>query len=300
MNKFLVCAFAAFVLHSGCKSRQIAMNQNPQFPKFDTEGHRGARGLMPENTIPAMYKAIDVGVTTIEMDAQVTKDNKVILAHDPHMNPAFALDPEGKEIPKKDGKKYAVYRMTYNELLKFDVGSKFFDKFPQQKKMKVHIPLLVDLIDSVQNYLKVNNKPQVFYNIETKSKVGTENLLHPEPEKFVKLLMDVIESKKITPYVIIQSFDHRTLQVLHRKYPHVKTSFLTDKNTVSENLKVLGFTPDIYSPNHKQVTAEMVKECHEKNMKVIPWTANTSEEINHLKALGVDGIISDYPNLFNQ
>jgi len=275
------------------------MKQDQPLPPFDIEGHRGARGLMPENTIPAMYKAIDLGVTTIEMDSHVTADGKVVLAHDDYINPLFTLDPDGKEIPKKDAKRYVLYKMTYEELEKFDVGSKFYDKFPKQQKQKAHIPLLSELIDSVQAYLKANNKPQVFYNIETKSSPEGDNKLQPEPEVFVKLLMDVIESKKITPWVIIQSFDPRTLQVLNKKYPHVETSFLAEKGTLQQNLQKLGFKPLIYSPDYKMVDADLVKQCHEKDIKVIPWTVNSKEEIAHLKTLGVDGIISDYPDLFN-
>ena len=275
------------------------MKQSQPFPLFDTEGHRGARGLMPENTIPAMYKAIDLGVTTIEMDSHVTADGKVVLAHDDYINPLFALDGNGKEIPKKDAKKYVLYKMTYDELKKFDVGSKFYGKFPKQQKQKVYIPLLADLIDSVQAYLRANNKPQVFYNIETKSSPEGDNELQPEPGVFVKLLMDVIESKGIIPWVIIQSFDHRTLLVLIKKYPQVKTSFLAEKGSLEENLQKLGFKPFIYSPNYKMVDAGLVMQCHEKGIKVIPWTVNSKEEIAQLKALGVDGIISDYPDLFN-
>ena len=298
MNKMLIFAFAVWGFNSGCKSTQQTSVRAQPLPAFDTEGHRGARGLMPENTIPAMYKAIDLGVTTIEMDAHITADKQVVLAHDHYINPLFSLDAEGKDIPEKDSKKYILYKMTYETLKKFDVGSRYYDKFPQQKKQKAIIPLLSALIDSVQGYLKENNKAQVFYNIETKSVAAGDNLLHPKPEEFVKLLMDVIETKKIAPWVIIQSFDPRTLNVVNRKYPGVKTSYLVDKGTLEENLQKLGFIPDVYSPNYKMVTAELVKQCHQKNIKVIPWTVNSKEEIDQLKALGVDGLISDYPNLF--
>lgn len=298
MKKFLVFAVAVLVFNSGCKSTQHTLMKAQPLPAFDTEGHRGARGLMPENTIPAMYKAIDLGVTTIEMDAHITADKQVVLAHDHYINPLFSLDAEGKEIPKKDSQKYPLYKMTYEDLKKFDVGSLYYDKFPQQKKQKAFIPLLSALIDSVQAYLKENNKAQVFYNIETKSILAGDNLLHPKPEEFVKLLMDVIESKKISSWVIIQSFDPRTLNVVNKKYPVVKTSYLVDKGTLEENLQKLGFIPHVYSPNYKMVTAELVKQCHQKNIKVIPWTVNSKEEIHQLKALGVDGLISDYPSLF--
>lgn len=296
----LISFFAATALSLGCQSPRTLVGGTAKLPAFDEEGHRGARGLMPENTIPAMYKAIDLGVTTLEMDCHISKDKKVVLAHDDYINHLFSSTPDGHEISSADAKKYAIYQMDYSELQKFDLGSRFYDKFPQQQKFKVHMPTLADLIDSVQLYLKANNKPQVFYNIETKSKVSGDNVLHPQPAEFVKLLMEVVESKKITPWVIVQSFDPRTLQVLHKEYPGVKAAFLTEKDAFEENLKNLGFTPAIYSPNSKLVTAELVKKCHDQGMKIIPWTVNTSEEMVKLKALGVDGIISDYPNLFKE
>ncbi|WP_342646346.1 glycerophosphodiester phosphodiesterase family protein [Mucilaginibacter sp. CSA2-8R] len=293
---------SAYLILAGLLTTTSVMAQkakfpSPAFPAFDTEAHRGGRGLQPENTIPAMLNALKLGVTTLEMDTHITADGKVVLSHDDALNPVFALTPEGKEIPKEDAHRYAIYKMPYAKIARFDVGSKLYEKFPQQQKVKAHIPLLADVIDSVQQCLKSNKKPQVFYNIETKSSPKNDNVYNPEPEKFVDLLMSVTQSKKITPYVIIQSFDKRTLQVLHQKYPQVKTSYLVEKGTLADNLKELGFTPDVYSPAYKLVDADLVKDCHNQNVKIIPWTVNTTEEINVLKQLGVDGIISDYPNL---
>lgn len=276
---------------------QKAKSPATAFPAFDTEAHRGGRGLQPENTIPAMLNALKLGVTTLEMDTHITADGKVVLSHDDALNPLFALTPEGKAIPKEDAHRYAIYKMPYADIARFDVGSKPYDKFPDQQKIKAHIPLLTDVIDSVQQYLKANKRPQVFYNIETKSNPKNDNIYNPEPEQFVDVLMAVIENKKVTPYVIIQSFDKRTLQVLHQKYPQVKTSYLVDKGTLADNIKELGFTPNIYSPTYKLVNAELVKDCHNQGLKIIPWTVNTPEEIDALKQTGVDGIISDYPNL---
>jgi len=151
----------------------------------------------------------------------------------------------------------------------------------------------------VQAYSQAKKRPQPFFNIETKSSAKGDNKLHPDPETFVKTLMAVIEKKKITPYVTIQSFDPRTLQVLHRLYPQVRTAYLvSNKKTVAEYFQELGFKPTILSPNFKLVTAELVQQCQGQQVKVIPWTVNTAEEIARLKGLGVDGIISDYPDLF--
>lgn len=269
-----------------------------QFPSFSTEGHRGGRGLMPENTIPAMHHAIDLGVTTLEMDTHITKDREVVVTHDDYLSPAFMLDTEGKEIPKGDAKKYVVFQMNYASLKQFDLGSKYYEAFPQQKKMKSYIPRLGELIDSVQQYLKQTGKKQVFYNIETKCSPDGDGVLNPDPETFVKLLMEVIEKKGISSFVVIQSFDKRTLQVLNKKYPQMKTSYLVaNKKSFEENIADLGFKPFILSPIYQMVNADLVKKCHDQQIKVIPWTVNTAKEIAELKALNVDGIISDYPDL---
>lgn len=297
MKKLIVLSGLAISLLSACKTK-VPDNQNFAFPAFSTEAHRGGRGLMPENTIPAMKNAIDLGVTTLEMDTHISSDGQVLLSHDDYINPLFTLDPEGKEILKTDNKKYPLYTMTYAEIKKFDAGSKGNPGFPQQKKVKTYIPLLADMIDTLQNYLKSAGKQQVFYNIETKSKPAGDDKLHPAPEKFVDLLVEVLEQKKIIPYTVIQSFDIRTLQVLHRKYPRIKTSLLVDNNkSLEENISILGFKPFIISPIARMVTRDFVSKAHEQSLKVIPWTVNTAEDISKLKALGVDGIISDYPNL---
>jgi glycerophosphoryl diester phosphodiesterase len=297
MKKIFAVTGTILLFLSACKTR--SQNDFPiEFPSFSTEAHRGGRGLMPENTIPAMKYAIDLGVTTLEMDTHVSADEKIVLSHDNYINPLFSLSPNGKEIPQIEHQKYPLYMMTYAEIKKFDVGSKGNSNFPQQKKLKTHLPLLSDLIDTVQNYIKTSGRKQVFYNIETKIKPAGDNKLHPEPEKFVDLLVAVLEKKGILSYVVIQSFDVRTLQVINRKYPNIRTSFLIENNrTFEENMATLGFKPFIISPISKIVTQDFVDKCHQQNLKVIPWTVNNAEEIAKLKAFGVDGIISDYPNL---
>lgn len=299
LNIFL--SFLGVVLIVGCSETTYKQNkmQQVEFPAFSAEAHRGGRGLMPENTIIAMQDAMKYGnITTLEMDTHITKDGKVVVTHDDYLSPGFMLTPEGKEIPASDSKKYAIFQMDYDLLKTFDIGTKVNKGFPQQKKIKTYIPLLADLIDVVQKDIKQKNKKQLFYNIETKCDVAGDNIVNPTPEVFVKLLMDVIEQKKITPYVVIQSFDKRTIQIINQKYPGVKTSFLvSNKKTYEENMKDLGYKPFIVSPNYSMVDADFVKKAHADGIKVIPWTANTVEEINRLKSLKVDGIISDYPNL---
>ena len=266
---------------------------------FDKQGHRGARGLMPENTIPAMLKALELGVTTLEMDVHISKDGKVVLSHDPYMKPAYMLLPDGTEIPQTDQKKWVLYELEYKSIRAFDAGSKRNARFPDQQSIRTYKPLLSEVMDAVQAYLVEKALPQVYYNIEIKTSPEGDGSLHPAPAAFVERVMKVVQEKQLLPWVIFQSFDVRTLQVLHKRYSAVKNALLVEnKAGVEENLKKLGFTPDIYSPDYTQVDRELVQKSHALGMRVIPWTVNTLEEMRSLQQMGVDGIISDYPTLF--
>ena len=273
---------------------------DPLLPAFDIEGHRGCRGLMPENTIPAMIKALELGVTTLEMDAVITKDKQVILSHEPFFNHEITTGPDGKYVTEQDERNLNIYHMTYAQTQAYDVGLKPHPRFPNQRRLKATKPLLREVIDNVEAYQKLKGAHPVFYNIETKSNPGTDNNYHPAPEEFVNTLMKVINAAKISDRVIIQSFDFRTLQVLHKKYPAIKTAALIedfDRRSFEEHLKALGFVPTIYSPAYSLVTKELVEKCHQQYIKVVPWTVNDKAAIAQLKTTGVDGVITDYPDL---
>lgn len=279
-----------------------SFGQKTEFPKFSAEAHRGGRGLMPENTILAMINAMKIdGITTLEMDTHITKDGKVVVTHDDYLSPAFMLTPDGKDIPETEAKKYPIFGMNYNDVKAFDLGSKYFALFPQQKKIKTHISLLADLIEAVQHDIKVNHRKQFFYNIETKCSEPGDGITNPDPEKFVELLINVLQKKKILAYVVIQSFDKRTIQIINKKYPEIRTSFLVaNKKSYEENIADLGFKPFILSPVWQMVNEDLVAKAHADHVKIIPWTANTAEDIIKLRALKVDGIISDYPDILVQ
>jgi glycerophosphoryl diester phosphodiesterase len=300
MIKFKLVSLLAFVSLVGCKTMTDQNRSKLAFPSFSAEAHRGGRGLMPENTIVAMKDAMSFeAVTTLEMDTHISKDGQVVVTHDDYLSPGFMLTPEGKEIPKEDSKKYAIFQMDYEQIRAFDIGTKVNAGFPQQRKIKTYLPLLAELIDQVQSEIKTKNRKQVFYNIETKCDAKGDGIVNPTPAVFVKLLMDVIEKKKIVPYVVIQSFDKRTIQIINKDYPQVKTSFLVaNKKSYQENIADLGFKPFILSPEQLMVDANLINVAHADGVKIIPWTVNTKEGIEKLKALKVDGIITDYPNLF--
>ena len=288
------------LLSMSCTSTKVS--KNPLLA-LDLQGHRGCRGLMPENTIPAFLKAIDCHVTTLEMDVVITKDSAVIISHEPFFNHEISTKPDGSFIDEKEEHNYNIYKMDYAETQRYDVGLKPHPRFLQQQKLAAHKPLLSAVIDSVEAKAKALNLPSVYYNIETKSKLETDNIYHPEPELFVDLIMAIVLTKHIEERVIIQSFDNRTLQYLHVKYPAIKTALLIedfDKKQFALQLKDLGFIPTIYSPEQSLVTPLLVKQCKDVGIKLIPWTVNDIAKMQTLKEMGVDGLISDYPNLYSQ
>lgn len=285
--------------HATRKSTDALSKKTSDLPAFDKEGHRGCRGLMPENTIPAMFRAIDIGVNTLEMDAVITKDGQVILSHDPYFSAAIATKPDGTRVTAQEERSLNIYGMTYEEIQRYDVGLAINPGFKDQQKMAVAKPRLADVIDSVEAYVKRKGLKPVFYNIETKCSPKTDGQYHPAPDEFVTKLMAVINARGIGARVIIQSFDFRTLQLINSKYPSIKTAALvSDNKGLTEHLQLLGFKPDIYSPLYTLVNPELVKQCHDQHMRILPWTVNDKAGIERLKAMGVDGIISDYPNLF--
>ncbi len=288
-----------FICMIACKSTQ--QNKAMQVLPFDKQGHRGGRGLMPENTIPAMLNAIELGVTTLETDAVITRDKQVILSHEPFFNHEITTKPNGEYVVEAEEKKLNIYTMSYAETQTYDVGKKQHPRFPLQKKMAATKPLLSNLIDAAENYTNIHGKQPIFYNIETKSNPATDDLYHPSPKEFVDLIIAVIKNKKIEKRVSIQSFDIRTLQYLHQQYPTIRTVLLiedVDKKKFQEQITQLGFVPNVYSPHYSLVTPQLVSACHQKKVSIIPWTVNDQETILQLKAMGVDGIISDFPNLF--
>lgn len=268
---------------------------------FDKQSNRAARGLVPENTITGMLRALDLGVTTLGMNVVISKDGMVVLSHEPYFNHEISLTPAGKEIPFKEEKKYNMYKMDYEQIRKFDVGSKVHSRFPGQQKFKAHKPLLTEVIDSVEAYVKAHKLRKPDYGIEIKTIRKGDLEFHPEPGEFAQLVLDVIEAKKISKRTIIQAFDIRSLQYVHEKYPSIRTSLMIDeKEDFENNIKDLGFSPTYYSPYSVLVGKSLVDRCHAAGIKIVPWTVNSLKEMNYMVGLGVDGVITDFPNLFTR
>ncbi|SMD34733.1 glycerophosphoryl diester phosphodiesterase [Reichenbachiella faecimaris] len=268
-----------------------------KYAHLDVQGHRGSRGLLPENTIPAFIKAVELGVTTLELDLAVTKDKELLVSHDPFMSHKFSTTPEGVPIEKHEELAYNIYKMSYEEIKTYDVGSRFQKQFPDQELMKLHKPLLKELIVAVNRHLEEKQLSPVRYNIEIKSEPIGDSIYHPAPAEYSQLVYDFISKEMDTTMLNVQSFDFRILQYFHDHYPDVKLAVLVENALpIEENLANLGFTPEIYSCYYHLLDAEKVAWLQSQGMQVIPWTVNEKEDIQRILDWGVDGIISDYPN----
>jgi glycerophosphoryl diester phosphodiesterase len=261
---------------------------------FDLQGHRGCRGLFPENSIPGFLHALEMGVTTLELDVHISKDGQVVVCHDPFL-PSFCM-------PKKwdDGLialKPKVADYTAEELRYWECGTMPNAKFPHQRKMESYIPTLEEVFQVVETAIRTKGLSPVRYNIEIKSTLKGDKVFHPEVNEFAKLVLEVIEKANLKNRTIIQSFDIRALKAVNSTNQEWALALLVDENEdFQQKLRELGFKPQILSPYYKLVAEQMIGNAHEEGIEVIPWTVNTKMEAERLVQLDVDGIITDYPD----
>jgi glycerophosphoryl diester phosphodiesterase len=263
---------------------------------IEIHGHRGARGLWPENTLTGFMEAVRLGVDYLEMDVVISADKKVVVSHEPWMNPDLCTDPNGKEI-EHSGQQLNLYKMTYAEIASYDCGKKGNKEFPQQKAIPEHKPLLSEVVTSVDAFSKAHQFPRVNFNIEIKSELQLDDIYQPAPNIFVDLVLSELKRLNILSRIILQSFDVRILRAIRKKDPSIPISLLVENtDSLEVNLKNLGFTPEIYAPDFHLVTKDLVQALNSKNIKLITWTVNESSDMKRLIALGVKGIITVYPN----
>ncbi len=280
---------------------------------LDLQGHRGTRGHAPENTLPAFDRALEIGVTTLELDIGITADGVVVVSHDPYLNPAITRDATGKWLPAKGP---LIRALTFAQLQAYDVGridpqtpyAKTFST--QQPKDGTRIPTLASLFDRV----KALGANEVRFNIETKIDPSQPDDT-VSPEVMTTSLLKVIHDAGMTQRVSIQSFDWRTLRIVQRIDPSIPTVYLTIQTANTDNLQGDHWTGGlkfadhgsaprmvkaaggvVWSPNGGAVTEALVKEAHSLGLKVAPWTINNPVDMERLIGWGVDGIISDYPD----
>ncbi|HET9735760.1 MAG TPA: glycerophosphodiester phosphodiesterase [Burkholderiales bacterium] len=262
---------------------------------FDLQGHRGARGLAPENTLQAFAAALAVGVTTLELDTGVTKDGVVVIHHDRRLNPDIARGPDGRWV---EAPAPLIHELSFEALRRYDVGrlrpgSKTAEQFPDQEPADgARVPSLAELFEMVA---KAGNTA-VRFNIETKlTPQAPEETL--APEAFALAVIAEVRKAGVEARTSIQSFDWRTLLVVEREAPGIATVYLTGRRREgSQPAAVHAAGGRIWSPNHLEMDTASVVEARSLGLRVIPWTVNEPAAIERVLDLGVDGLITDFPD----
>lgn len=285
---------------------------------FDLQAHRGGRGLLPENTLAAFENAIRMGVTTIELDVAITADGVVVVTHDQALKFEITRDAKGNWLTERGP---LIKSLTLAEVQAYDVGrinptTKYARDFPdQQARDGQRIPTLASLFKLV----KALGAKDLHFDIETKiNPHNPEKSLAPGP--FVDALLKVIREAGMTERVMVQSFDWRTLELLHQLAPGLRTMYLTMDSAEFHTLKDGAWTAGrllkdfdgvvprmvrdsagkasgvIWAPNYKNLSSALVTEAHGLGLKVIPWTVNQAPLMTQMIDWGVDGVITDYPD----
>lgn len=286
---------------------------------FDLQGHRGARGLLPENTLPAFARALSLGVSTLELDLGLTKDGVLIVGHDPRLNGDVARGPDGRWL---EGKGPAIFSLTLAELQRYDVGrlrpgSAYAARFPQQTAVDgTRMPRLADVFALAE---RAGNRV-VRFNVETKLD-PRDAAATVTPEALADAIMAFVRERGLASRVTIQSFDWRSLARVRERAPEIERSCLTSEQPGDDTLQAQvpgpkawlggldpstfgGSTPrlvaatgaQVWSPNFLDVTPERVREAHALGLKVLPWTVNDRADMQRFLDLRVDGLITDYPD----
>ena len=290
-------------------------------PGFDIEGHRGARGLRPENTLPGFETALDLGVTTLELDLHFTADGTVVVWHDDQIGAdKCRLDPgAAKPLPPDPGLAadgLMISQLTLNQLQKYTCDrNPDHEKFPDQSNgpgtlagNRYQIISLAELFDFVDAYTvddiktiaQQENAQRVQFNIETKRRPDDPSVINDgfdgsNAGPFEVKILDLVEMRGLIDRVILQSFDHRSLQAVHKLNPSIRLSALASGRPDPAAYAALNAA--IWSPRARDLTPALVKQAHAAGMLVVPWTVNDLEAMRRLIDMGVDGLISDRPDV---
>lgn len=266
----------------------------------EVHGHRGCRGLRPENTLPAFLHALDLGVDVLELDVVISADHQVVVSHEPWLNPVICRGPAGELLVPDAAPQHNLYRMPYARIQQCDCGLPH-PVFPQQLSQPAIKPLLRYVLVATQAYAAQQPaRRSPGYSIEIKSLPEGDNIYHPAPAEFFSLVLAEIDRVGVGENTTILSFDPRVLRQAHSVRPALRTCLLAESEQEwLPGLRQLGFVPTTFGPNHNTVNATAVLQLRAQypGLRLVPWTVNEPADFARLIALGVEGITTDYPDL---
>ncbi|MBK9146445.1 MAG: glycerophosphodiester phosphodiesterase [Flavobacteriales bacterium] len=272
------------------------MNSTSRHEAPEVHGHRGCRGLLPENTVPGFLRAAELGVDWLELDVVISADGQVIVSHEPWMSHVICTDASGDHIPPEGERSFNLYGMTAAEIRAFDCGGLEHPRFPEQEQRRAHKPTLREVVEAIEE-TAIMGGGQPGFNIEIKSDHALYGTFQPRPDDFARIVLKEIDELGITDRCIIQSFDPAALMAAHAEQPDLAYALLVENDEGPEvNLSRLMFTPAIYSPHFSLADEALRTKLQEQGIELVVWTVNERADILRMIALGVDGIISDYPD----
>ncbi len=277
-------------------TEEAISTMTPDPNRLEIQGHRGARGLLPENTVPGFVLAIREGVDVLELDLCIAGDGAIIVSHEPWMSHEICRSPEGQDITLADERNHNLHQMTTEDIAAFDCGSRIHPRFPDQRTLPVSKPTLADVV-KVTETVPLLDGGTLRYNMEIKHRSDLEPEFCPDAGTFASLVIAEVQRLGIADRTCIQSFSEAVMEAVHQQAPDLTTAWLTEtEGSVQSQLDRLSFQPDIYSPNWTLIDAMDVKFLQDAGIRVIPWTVNSQEDLYAVMQLGVDGIITDFPD----
>ncbi|WP_400192750.1 glycerophosphodiester phosphodiesterase family protein [Hymenobacter sp. B81] len=261
-------------------------------------GHRGCRGLLPENTLPAFLHALQWPISGLELDVVLSADGQVVVSHEPWLNHLICRGPQGELLSEAEGRAFNLYQQPYSRIRRCDCGQLRHPRFPRQQTLSAPKPLLREVLAAVEAHARQRTLPPPEFCIEIKSTPVGDGVFHPAPEPFAAAVLACLTELRPASPITLLSFDHRVLQALRRQAPAWPLCLLIeDHQPVAEHLAQLGFQPDSLGIHHPLIDAPLMRFCQQHQLPVTAWTVNTATEVQRLTALGVQALTTDYPDL---
>jgi glycerophosphoryl diester phosphodiesterase len=265
----------------------------------EVHGHRGCRGLLPENTLPAFLYALELGVDVLELDVVISADQQVVISHEPWLAARLGRGPAGERLDPRHEQAYNLYQLPYATIRQCMVGEWPHPSFPTQQPHASYRPLLRELLHTAEASCQHLGRPPVGYSIELKSTPAGDNIFHPTPARFVELVLAEVHAAAVQSRTTLLSFDARILQAARQQAPAQALCLLNEEPaSVTALFEQLGFVPEVFGSDYQLLSPALLQELSATypQLRLVPWTVNELPDLQQALAWGVSGITTDYPD----
>lgn len=272
----------------------------PGPPRPEVHGHRGCRGLRPENTLPAFLHAAALGVEVLELDVVISQDQQVVVSHEPWLMARLGRGPQGQRISTAQERDYNLHQLPYATIRQCGVGEWPHPDFPAQQPVPSYRPLLREVFQQAAAAQQQAGRPALRYSVELKSSPAGDGIFNPAPSVFVDLVVAELRAAAVVPQTTLLSFDARILRAARQAYPELALCLLIEDYLppAATLFAALGFQPETLGPDFHLLSAELVAELrlHYPTLRLVPWTVNTPADLRLVRSWNVAGITTDYPD----